>query len=162
MASSNLMSNVPGSRISGWNGLPPEIFVKILTWKTISLEVESSNCIRYVMEMIEEKEGIPVNHIVELGDYLYFVGIQFHPEFKSRLGKPSALFLGTTNKTIYQHFDFSIVGRTYVFSFQADDCIMCLGSRFILLLATEAESGVDLHLLPGFATNKGNGRSLMK
>ncbi|GJV45313.1 KH domain-containing protein [Tanacetum coccineum] len=24
MASSNLMSNVPGSRISGWNGLPPE------------------------------------------------------------------------------------------------------------------------------------------
>ncbi|KAL7602557.1 hypothetical protein Lser_V15G22993 [Lactuca serriola] len=36
------------------------IFVKILTWKTISLEVESSNTIRYVMEMIEEKEGIPV------------------------------------------------------------------------------------------------------
>lgn len=24
----------------------------------------------------------------------YFVGVQFHPEFKSRPGKPSALFLG--------------------------------------------------------------------
>ncbi|XP_023770760.1 polyubiquitin [Lactuca sativa] len=37
------------------------IFVRILTWKTISLEVESSDTIRYVMEMIEEKEGIPVD-----------------------------------------------------------------------------------------------------
>lgn len=25
MASSNLMSNVPGPRIGGWNGLPPEV-----------------------------------------------------------------------------------------------------------------------------------------
>ncbi|CAI9263132.1 unnamed protein product [Lactuca saligna] len=91
MASSNLMSNVPGSRISGWNGLPPEI----LTWKTINQEVESMNYIRYVMEMIEEKEEIP---IVELGDHLYFVGFQFHPEFKSRPGKPSALFLGVPNQ----------------------------------------------------------------
>ncbi|CAH1412746.1 unnamed protein product [Lactuca virosa] len=32
--------------------------------------------------------------IVELGDHPYFVGVQFHPEFKSRPGKPSALFLG--------------------------------------------------------------------
>ncbi|KAJ0263900.1 CTP synthase [Hirschfeldia incana] len=32
--------------------------------------------------------------IVELQNHPYFVGIQFHPEFKSRPGKPSALFLG--------------------------------------------------------------------
>ncbi|KAG6672711.1 hypothetical protein I3842_16G073300 [Carya illinoinensis] len=32
--------------------------------------------------------------IVELSDHPYFVGVQFHPEFKSRPGKPSALFLG--------------------------------------------------------------------
>ncbi|XP_073299445.1 uncharacterized protein [Primulina huaijiensis] len=32
--------------------------------------------------------------IVELPDHPYFVGVQFHPEFKSRPGKPSALFLG--------------------------------------------------------------------
>ncbi|XP_042514226.1 CTP synthase-like [Macadamia integrifolia] len=32
--------------------------------------------------------------IVELPDHPYFVGVQFHPEFKSRPGRPSALFLG--------------------------------------------------------------------
>ncbi|KAL6502266.1 hypothetical protein OROHE_024859 [Orobanche hederae] len=32
--------------------------------------------------------------IVELSSHPYFVGVQFHPEFKSRPGKPSALFLG--------------------------------------------------------------------
>ncbi|KAJ0989351.1 hypothetical protein J5N97_007707 [Dioscorea zingiberensis] len=32
--------------------------------------------------------------ILELPDHPYFVGAQFHPEFKSRPGKPSALFLG--------------------------------------------------------------------
>ncbi|XP_062158374.1 uncharacterized protein LOC133865880 [Alnus glutinosa] len=32
--------------------------------------------------------------IVELPGHPYFVGVQFHPEFKSRPGKPSALFLG--------------------------------------------------------------------
>nr|GMC99825.1 CTP synthase-like [Ipomoea batatas] len=32
--------------------------------------------------------------IIELPTHPYFVGAQFHPEFKSRPGKPSALFLG--------------------------------------------------------------------
>lgn len=32
--------------------------------------------------------------VVELPDHPYFVGVQFHPEFKSWPGKPSALFLG--------------------------------------------------------------------
>uniref|UniRef100_A0A0A0K5U7 CTP synthase n=1 Tax=Cucumis sativus TaxID=3659 RepID=A0A0A0K5U7_CUCSA len=32
--------------------------------------------------------------IVELSGHPYFVGVQFHPEFKSRPGKPSPLFLG--------------------------------------------------------------------
>ncbi|GFQ00813.1 ctp synthase [Phtheirospermum japonicum] len=32
--------------------------------------------------------------IVELPSHPYFVGVQFHPEFKSRPGKPSAPFLG--------------------------------------------------------------------
>ncbi|XP_038988442.1 CTP synthase-like isoform X3 [Phoenix dactylifera] len=32
--------------------------------------------------------------IVELQDHPYYVGVQFHPEFKSRPGKPSALVLG--------------------------------------------------------------------
>ena len=33
--------------------------------------------------------------VIELPSHPYFVGAQFHPEFKSRPGKPSALFLGT-------------------------------------------------------------------
>ncbi|XP_048132531.1 CTP synthase isoform X2 [Rhodamnia argentea] len=32
--------------------------------------------------------------IVELPNHPYYVGVQFHPEFKSRPGKPSPLFLG--------------------------------------------------------------------
>lgn len=32
--------------------------------------------------------------IIELPSHPYYVGAQFHPEFKSRPGKPSALFLG--------------------------------------------------------------------
>lgn len=34
--------------------------------------------------------------IVELPNHPYFIGAQFHPEFKSRPGKPSPLFLGTS------------------------------------------------------------------
>ncbi|KAM7265838.1 hypothetical protein ACFE04_003521 [Oxalis oulophora] len=32
--------------------------------------------------------------IVELPNHPYYIGVQFHPEYKSRPGKPSALFLG--------------------------------------------------------------------
>ncbi|XP_031494596.1 uncharacterized protein LOC116260409 [Nymphaea colorata] len=32
--------------------------------------------------------------IIELPSHPFFVGVQFHPEFKSRPGKPSAVFLG--------------------------------------------------------------------
>ncbi|KAK7360794.1 hypothetical protein VNO77_02809 [Canavalia gladiata] len=32
--------------------------------------------------------------IVELPNHPYFIGVQFHPEFKSRPGRPSPLFLG--------------------------------------------------------------------
>ncbi|XP_031493228.1 uncharacterized protein LOC116259255 isoform X1 [Nymphaea colorata] len=43
--------------------------------------------------------------IVELPGHPYFVGVQFHPEFKSRPGKPSAVFLGliraATNQPIF-------------------------------------------------------------
>lgn len=36
--------------------------------------------------------------IIELPSHKFFIGAQFHPEFKSRPGKPSPLFLG--NMTI--------------------------------------------------------------
>ncbi|URE09036.1 CTP synthase, partial [Musa troglodytarum] len=37
--------------------------------------------------------------IVELHTHPYFIGVQFHPEFKSRPGKPSALFSGLVGAT---------------------------------------------------------------
>ncbi|KAL5997596.1 hypothetical protein ACLOJK_008526, partial [Asimina triloba] len=56
-------------------------------------------------DMVPELEGAGLSfvgkdesgqrmEIVELPNHPYFVGVQFHPEFKSRPGKPSALFLG--------------------------------------------------------------------
>ena len=32
--------------------------------------------------------------VLEISGHPYFVGVQFHPEFKSRPGKPSPVFLG--------------------------------------------------------------------
>ncbi|BAF05495.2 Os01g0616900, partial [Oryza sativa Japonica Group] len=32
--------------------------------------------------------------IIEIPNHRYFVGAQFHPEFKSRPSKPSPLFVG--------------------------------------------------------------------
>lgn len=40
--------------------------------------------------------------IIELPSHPYFVGVQFHPEFKSRPGKPSALFSGTLTTDCYR------------------------------------------------------------
>lgn len=37
-----------------------------------------------------------MQQVVELPNHPYYIGVQFHPEFKSRPGKPSALFLGTS------------------------------------------------------------------
>ena len=46
--------------------------------------------------------------IAELPNHPYFIGVQFHPEFKSRPGKPSPLFLGTSLVHIIQ-VDFNLL-----------------------------------------------------
>jgi CTP synthase len=38
--------------------------------------------------------------IVELRDHPFFIGTQFHPEFKSRPGKPHPLFLAFVQASI--------------------------------------------------------------
>lgn len=48
-----------------------QIFVKTMTGKTITLDVEASDLIENVMTMIEEEECIPVNQ-----QYLIFAGKQ--------------------------------------------------------------------------------------
>lgn len=42
--------------------------------------------------------------IIELPAHPYFVGVQFHPEFKSRPGQPSALFSGNASFQMLQLF----------------------------------------------------------
>lgn len=42
--------------------------------------------------------------IIELPNHVFFIGAQFHPEFKSRPGKPSPLFLGKATLFLIQHF----------------------------------------------------------
>jgi CTP synthase len=39
---------------------------------------------------------------VELSDNRFFVGVQFHPEFKSRPNKPHPLFLGLIKAALKQ------------------------------------------------------------
>ncbi|RWW82874.1 hypothetical protein BHE74_00008639 [Ensete ventricosum] len=38
--------------------------------------------------------------IIELPSHPYYVGVQFHPEFKSRPGKPSAVFLAASSRQL--------------------------------------------------------------
>ena len=41
--------------------------------------------------------------IVELEDHPWFVGVQFHPEFKSRPNKPQKLFADFIKASVMQH-----------------------------------------------------------
>ncbi|XP_047337749.1 CTP synthase 2-like [Impatiens glandulifera] len=49
--------------------------------------------------------------IVELLGHPYFIGVQFHPEFKSRPGKPSPLFLGLIRAACGQSSDGSTLKK---------------------------------------------------
>lgn len=41
--------------------------------------------------------------ILELPSHPFYIGVQFHPEFKSRPRRPSPLFLGTYYDNIFHH-----------------------------------------------------------
>ena len=46
----------------------------------------------YLMKLPKERTDDLVNAIIELKNHPFFVGTQFHPEFKSRPLKPHPLF----------------------------------------------------------------------
>jgi len=46
--------------------------------------------------------------IVEFPGHPFFIGAQFHPEFKSRPGKPSPLFLGIFSRVTSCLFSFKL------------------------------------------------------
>ncbi|KAG6496942.1 hypothetical protein ZIOFF_044822 [Zingiber officinale] len=46
------------------------------------------------LEFVGNDESGTRMEVLELRDHPYYIGVQFHPEFKSRPAKPSALFLG--------------------------------------------------------------------
>ena len=58
-----------------------QIFIKTLTGKTITLDVEPSDTIENVKQKVQDKEGIP------LTSNAYFVGKQFEVDTQVRLSK---------------------------------------------------------------------------
>lgn len=63
--------------------------------------------------------------IIELPTHPYYVGVQFHPEFKSRPGRPSPLFVGNYSSyssrrwVIHQDDGFVLVA---FFHYLSTDC----------------------------------------
>ena len=72
------------------------VMKQVVVWRYELLNDDCVECVfcRRAMSSFLVVCGI-VLQIVELDAHPYFVGVQFHPEFKSRPGKPSPLFLGT-------------------------------------------------------------------
>ena len=62
----------------------------------ISVVLPSGICLSYINAQI-----VHFLQILELPGHPYYVGVQFHPEFKSRPGRPSAPFLGTVAAAYY-------------------------------------------------------------
>lgn len=52
----------------------------------------------FVISGINKKRNLV--EIIELADHPYFIAVQFHPEFKSRIGKPAPLFDGLVRASI--------------------------------------------------------------
>lgn len=56
-----------------------------------------------------------VDQIIELPDHPFYVGAQFHPEFKSRPGNPSPLFVGAYS---------AICGTVSQIKFMREECLL--------------------------------------
>lgn len=68
--------------------------------------------------------------IIELPSHPFFVGVQFHPEFKSRPAKPSALFLGK----MAQNFSIIRISRARSWTKVGTDCKIEISSEGVELI----------------------------
>ena len=70
--------------------------------RTITVGIAESASVKDIAEMLQEK-GLTISgtspddyivETVELSGCRFYIGVQYHPEFKSRPNKPHPLFLG--------------------------------------------------------------------
>ncbi|KAF5321208.1 hypothetical protein D9619_001884 [Psilocybe cf. subviscida] len=89
-----------------------QIFVKTLTGKTITLEVESSDTIDNVKAKIQDKEGIPPTS-----------SVSFSQASSSRMGKESTLHLVLRLRGGMQIFVKTLTGKTITLEVESSDTI---------------------------------------